>query len=560
MVFACGCALRLHHLGTFSLWWDEIVHVWTSQSGDLADVLREVKQGIPPGSGNAGAVPLDYVLLHLFLRLTPTPAPEWLEIYYRFPAFLCSCLAMPLLYAFGRRFLDRQVALLAILLLALSTPHILYAAEARFYSLFVLMTVANLYAFAALAEQPGRLAAWAAYAAVNVLFFFSGLFSLLVLALQYAILGALVVAPAVARRTGPVDRGSTPASGPSYREIGAFLVTGAVLAGCVAAYLAGTSIGHKYGRNPARIPDALRLTWDTYLTFSSNNRLLFACLLLLPLPLAYAWRRGRALLSVVLSLELALLAIPLIVELARWKHYYFHPRHALFLLPAVVILTALALLSVVRTLDPSRWLGVAVRRRAACNLALACLLVLATQLSTVRSYLTHPERSFAHSKKTYDLRGVTQAVRDAVATYGPGDKYLLITQRNIMANVTLAQYLRWYGLEDRVVLRGTREPPEMLQRVLDLCATGCLGQRGGLVDRALESTAPFGLPPDFKRLLGLLQPIGRWPGIVRDIGIVAYSPLPAPTPGEGYVVHQRRGVQLVEVAGEARRGSTLPGR
>jgi len=98
-----------------------------------------------------------------------------------------------------------------------------------------------------------------------------------------------------------------------------------------------------------------------------------------------------------------------------------------------------------------------------------------------------------------------------------------------------------------VVLRGTNDPSQTLQRALDACANGCVGQRGGLVDHALQSTAPFGLSLDFQRLLGLLEPIGRWPGVVRRIGIVAYSALPAAKPGARYVARQLRGVQLVEL-------------
>jgi len=540
LVVTAGVALRLYHLGTFGLWWDEIVHVWTAQGPSVADVVREVKQGIPPGAGNAGAVPLDYVLLHLFLHLVPMPAPEHLERYFRFPAFLYGALSLPLLYLLVRRFFDQQVALLATLLLATSIPHLLYAAEARFYSLFVLMTLANLYAFARVVERRDAAPAWLAYALVNVAFFLSGLFSVLVLAVQYATLGVLVLVPLARRRTRRT----------AWRGVVAFVASTLPVAAVVASYLAGTALEHKYGRNPGRIPATLGITWDALLAFSSNNRLLLACLLLVPLPLAYAWRRRRDMLPVVVSLQLTvLLAIPVIVELARWKRYYFHQRHALFLLPAVEILTALALLGVVRALDPLRWLRFAAPRREWWNLAIACTLVLATQLPTLRSYVTHPERFFARSKKTYDLRGVTQEVRDAVADMKPPDKYLLIVQRNIMANVTLAQYLRWYGLGDRVVLRGTHDPQETFRRTLERCGDGSCPKAGGLVvDRALGLTAPFGLPRDFQRLLGLLKPIGTWPGKAHRIGIVAYGPLPAAKPGagSGARVRQLRGILLVE--------------
>lgn len=555
LVLAAGAALRLYHLGTFGLWWDEIVHVWTSQGASLADVAREVKQGIPPGAGNAGAVPLDYLLLHLFLRWVPAPAPEHLETYFRLPSFVYSVLSLPLLYAFAARFLERPVALLATLLLATSIPHVLYAAEARFYSLFVLMTLVNLYAFARVVERRDAPSVWLAYGVVNVAFFLAGLFAVIVLAVQYAILAVLVAASLLQRRTAD---GAAPAVGASregtrstrraWGGLAAFVASGVPVAATVAVYLSGTALDHKYRRNPERIPTTLGILWDTLLAFSSGNRVLFACLLLVPLPLVWAWRRRRAMLPLVLSLQLTLLAIPAIVELARWKRYYFHPRHALFLLPAIEILTAIALLVLVRALDPLRWLRVAAPRRDAWNLALACALVLATQLPAVRGYLSHPERHFARSKKTYDLRGVTQAVRDATRDMKPPDKYLLIVQRNVMANVTLAQYLRWYGLGDRVVLRGTHDPAATLRQAVERCGDGsCAAARGLDVDRALGLAAPFGLPRDFQRLLGLLKPIGTWPGKARRIGVASYSPLPAAKPGAGYAVRPMRGVQLAEL-------------
>ncbi|MBY0274882.1 hypothetical protein K2Z84_06050, partial [Candidatus Binatia bacterium] len=76
------------------------------------------------------------------------------------------------------------------------------------------------------------------------------------------------------------------------------------------------------------------------------------------------------------------------------------------------------------------------------------------------------------------------------------------------------------------------------------CADGCIGERGPAVDRALRFTAPFGLPPDFQRLLDLLQPIGAWPGIVRRVGVVAWAPLPRPAPDARWRRTPLRGLEL----------------
>lgn len=543
LVVAGGCALRLVHLGTFSLWWDEIVHVWTAQGGTLSGVWTQAKQGIPPGTGNAGAVPLDYLLLHLWLGLVPAGSPELLEIRYRMPSFLYACAALPALYAFGRRFLDAGTALLATLLLALSLPHVLYAAEARFYTLFVLATIANLYAFARLLERRDAPARWAAYAAVGVLFFLSGLFGLFVMGVQYAVLGVLALLPLVRRGDG-VQRDSRAVR----TELVALLASAAVLVACVAAYFSDLTLGHKYGRNPARIPRTADVTWGALLELSSDSRVLLGLLLLLPIPLVWAWRRRSETFALVVTLEVNLLAIPLIVEMARWKRYYFHPRHALFLLPAIEILTAITLLAIARAVVArlARPLGDAASTRLAVGAA--CALVLALQLPTAATFVAHPERFFGRSKKTYDLKGVVRLVRDASASYVPRDKYLLAVQRNVMANAALAQYLRWYGLGDRVVLRGTPDAAATVARGAASCADGCLGERGPLVDRALRLTAPFGLPPDFQKLLGLLQPIGAWPGTVRDVGVLAWAPLPRPAPDPRWKPRALRGLELWQLA------------
>lgn len=543
LVIVAGAALRAYHLGTLGLWWDEIVHIWTSQSGGLIDVLREVKRGIPPGTGNAGAVPLDYLLLHLYLRVTTPPEPEALETYYRVPSFVYSVLALPMLYAFGRRFLDRQIALLSTLLLALSLPHVLYAAEARFYSLFVLTTILNLYLFANLVERRDRWSAWAACGGFNLVYFVSGLFSLLVLGVQYVILGVLLA------RTLLDVRGDVALRRAATRQTVAWLVTGSLVAGCVALYFMGTWLGFKHSRTvPPEVLDPIRVTWRTLLTFCSHNSLLLVALLLLPLPLVYARRRG--VLPVVVYLAASLLLIPAITGIVRWRNYYFHPRHALFLLPAVQILIAISLMTALRGLDAFRFVPWLRERRAACNVALACALVVATQLPTVRAYLAMPERFFTLSKKTYDLKRVTQTVRDAVADYAPREKYLLIAQRNSMANTTLAQYLRWYRLEDRVVLRGSRDIKKTLRDVRRICKEGsCLGKRGPILDRDLDLTGPMGLTPDFQRLLGLLRPIGYWPGTVREIGLVAYNKLGKGPAGPGIAEIKMRNVQLLGVAG-----------
>src|SRR5690606_12734249 len=132
-LLALGGALRAVHVGATSLWWDEIVQIQTAALPTVAEVVAQVRRGDPPGQGNAGAVPLDYLVLHAWQRVLPAPAPEWLEVHFRFPAWLFSTAAVGALFLYARRFFGRVAALGAAATLTVSVPHALYAGEARFY-------------------------------------------------------------------------------------------------------------------------------------------------------------------------------------------------------------------------------------------------------------------------------------------------------------------------------------------------------------------------------------------------------------------------------------------
>src|SRR5678815_3536884 len=80
-ILGTGWTIRWWHLGTPSLWWAERVALSFAAGPDPGEVLRSVQTGVPAGSGNAGAVPADYVLLHLWTWLVGRPSVEQLETY-----------------------------------------------------------------------------------------------------------------------------------------------------------------------------------------------------------------------------------------------------------------------------------------------------------------------------------------------------------------------------------------------------------------------------------------------------------------------------------------------
>lgn len=472
LIVAGGAVLRWAHLGTPSLWWDEIVDLAMAQAGGVADVIHAVRHGVPVGSGNAGAMPLDYLLLHAWLAATPSPSPEHLEVHVRLPAFVWSVAALAAFAAFSRRHLGRDVALVATLLFALSIPHVLYAAEVRWYALLVLVTVGHVWAFAGLLDAPEGVGRWIVWLVVAVASVLTAVLSIIPLAAEQAVLLARTV---------------------RSRRVLAPLVASTAALAVLVAWLVAPSLGVNYGRPPTARPGLAATTAGILGFLAWDHPVLLAGLVVGPL---FAWRdtRRRPLAA---ALALGFVAIPVVTVLADWKAYYVHPRHVIFLLPAFVILVAFGVVGACRVLVGDRW-----------ALAAATALVAVTQTPAVARYLAGPDAFFARTKTLRDTRGVVAAVAAASRGVPPGTRWLLLAERQSTPNTVLDRYLHWWGLADRVTFRGTRDVPAALQLLADSTP-------------ALERLAA---PPLATIPVGLTEPLRAFLGIDADPSVPS-SPL-----------------------------------
>lgn len=506
-VLGAGWTLRWWHLGSASLWWDEFVHVAFASAPDPWSVFRYVQRGVPAGSGNAGAMPLDYVLLHLWLASVGRPPVEQMEAYYRFPSYVWSCATLALMWGYVRGTFGRLPAMVATLLLALSLPHVLYTAEARFYSLLMLMSVANLATFTWVLRRPESTRTWVAYGAVSILFFLTGMLSLLVLPWQFL---ALLVG-AVRRR----DHRFAPLA-----------ATGAVVVAVLCLYYATVGVGGRGVRPGAALLSAGPIVRQTVEFFTLGDRAhlaLYGAGVLAAL--WYCLRRRRDLLPVVLPLLASTVAtLPILVELLRWKRYYFHPRHVLFLLPGLELLAAVGLCAVLAAVA-ARLPGTPRLRRYVVAIA-AVATVLALRAPAIRTFLMRPQPFFARIKPVRDMKGLVRDLRARTAFYGPGDKYLLVVDLigpGHLANPILARYLQAYSLEKRVVLRSTTDMPGITEQLTAGCGGPCRGRPGEDVAKALFLRPPFEASRAKLRLLGLGPTLGDLSGTVRDAGVLHYA-------------------------------------
>jgi hypothetical protein len=501
--------LRLVHLGTPSLWWDEVVQIRTAER-PLARTIGTVRFGVTPGAGSAGAMPADYLLLHAYLAATPRPSPERLEGYFRTPACLASVLAVPALWVVGRSAFGWATGAGAAWLLALSLPGILYAAEVRSYSLLALATVIDMAAFAALVRAPDRAARWLVHLAANLFLVFTGIFGLFVIGVQYAILAVLAVRGRATRR-----------------GLVAVAASAALFAILLGRYLAGTNVTAPYPRNA--VVEPLAVTWASLRFLAADSpALLGAFLVAIPFAIRAGVRRGTA--PVAWATVLAFGALPAIALVIRWKHYYFHERHALFLLPLFHLTIAAGSVALLRGVDPLRRFVHAPARRRALETAALAVLALGLALPSLRSFLAVPQAHFARTKTLRDLGPVARDVAAELATVAPGTPYLLLAERDTTANAVLSTYLRWYGIADRVTLRSPGVPLDRVEPIL---------QAGGGDPAGLRLRPAHGLFFGFRSLLGLERQFGDVPPRVSHYAIIGYA-----TPQRGPDVRRYWNVSL----------------
>jgi hypothetical protein len=292
-----------------------------------------------------------------------------------------------------------------------------------------------------------------------------------------------------------------------------------------------TSYGATYPRNA--VVEPLAVTWASLGFFANDARVLVAGFLV-AIPFTILAGRRRATEPVAWAMGLAFWALPVIALAIRAKHYYFHPRHAFFLLPLFHLVVAAGLVELARRLDPLRHLIARGSTRRATEGLLAGVLVLVVVLPDVRSFLATPQAHFARTKTLRDLGPLTRQVATTVAQLEPGTPYLLLAERDSTANAVLSAYLDWYQLTDRVTLRSPGVPLDQIEPIL---------RANGGDPVALQLRPAHGLFFGFQRLLRLGRPIGEVPGRALHVGIVGYA-----TPQTGADVHRWVNVSLREPA------------
>jgi uncharacterized membrane protein len=203
---AIALAFNLYRLGGPSLWFDEILSVERARQSlpVLWQIIFSTQQNMA----------LYYLLLHFWLSFTTLLGLHPTEFVVRFPSAIFAALGSMMVFLLGRRFMGIMGSTIAAGLYLLDVLQLVYAQEARSYSLQLLLICAGWYAlFAALGlgagpgslnteEQASEITVhgsaigqyrwWACYVIAMTLAIYAHLFSVLILFAQVLTMGVLL--------------------------------------------------------------------------------------------------------------------------------------------------------------------------------------------------------------------------------------------------------------------------------------------------------------------------------------------------------------------------------
>jgi mannosyltransferase len=159
-----GAALRLYQIGTQSLWFDELLSVTISRL-NLASVITSPASIDPP---------LYYILLHFWLNLGHD------DSIVRLLSALPEIMAIPAMYALGRKLINAQVALVAAFIFALAPLQVFYAQEARMYAILILFSILSIWTYVRAVESNQK-RDWALWVLTSALALYTHTFAVLLL-------------------------------------------------------------------------------------------------------------------------------------------------------------------------------------------------------------------------------------------------------------------------------------------------------------------------------------------------------------------------------------------
>jgi len=317
-----AAALRLHHLGFHSLWYDEAFTAWVAAQTPRDAVWLCLQDVVHP--------PLYYILMLVWTRFVGNS-----EFALRALSAGLGLLGVPLLHQLGQRGWNHRVGLAAAVLWACSPFAVWYAQEVRMYALLTVVGMAAILCLARALPQGSQ--RWlVANAVLNLIGLYTHYFYLFILLSQYLYLGVTL------RRHRE-----------AFRRW--FLLSGTAVV-LYLPWLIAILLGNFYRAQIAWIePLSLRTAWETFWDLTAGKgRPLDALAALSPLVLAGGvvaagvTRRGKRRSPIPGLVWISLLLPTALVLLISLQQPLLHSRFQQIVLPAFLLLAASGLTGVPR--------------------------------------------------------------------------------------------------------------------------------------------------------------------------------------------------------------------
>ncbi len=255
-VIALG--FNLYRLGSPSIWYDEAFSVELARQP--LPLLWHIIWGPEPN------MELYYLFLHFWLGFTGFLGLHPTEFVVRLPTAVFAALSSVMVFLLGRRFLGITAGIVGAGLYLLNDLQLLYAQQARSYSLQLLLICIAWYAlFVVLTQETHQKRWWACFIGATTLAVYAHLFSVLILLAQIVAFGGLLTLPGPWR-----DK--------ARHRVVAFVVSLVITGVLIIPMLLVSLHGSKTGWLPSPL---LHDIYNLFLTISANSKLylllLFGC-------------------------------------------------------------------------------------------------------------------------------------------------------------------------------------------------------------------------------------------------------------------------------------------
>ncbi|MCH7518411.1 MAG: glycosyltransferase family 39 protein [Candidatus Dadabacteria bacterium] len=171
LIFLVGLFLRIYDLSSESIWYDEAISVAVAK----LDLLAQVKWSFIQNDNNP---PLYYTILHYWVWIFGDS-----EFASRLPSAIFGSFSIIAIYSVGRFLFNKNVGLLAALILATSVFHIKYSQEARAYSLLAFLTLVSYYFYLKIGSSKQR-SYFVGYVISSILLLYTHYYGFLIIAAQ----------------------------------------------------------------------------------------------------------------------------------------------------------------------------------------------------------------------------------------------------------------------------------------------------------------------------------------------------------------------------------------